>query len=61
MADSKQITFLVDPDIYVRYKIALLSLHRTNPEKYPAANPSQHFRRTILKTIQEFQEQGGNF
>ena len=62
MADSqhfdKKITFLVNSDMYVRYKIALLSLHRQNPEKY-SANPSLAFRRLMQSTITEYEENGG--
>lgn len=63
MADSthfdKKITFLVNNDLYLRYKIALLSLHRQSPEEYPA-NPSLAFRRLMRETIAEYEEKGGS-
>lgn len=63
MADStyldKKITFLVNEDLYIRYKIALLSLHRQSPEKYPA-NPSLAFRRLMRETIAEYEGKGGS-
>ena len=63
MADStyfdKKITFLVNSDPYTCYKIALLSLHRQEPEKYPA-NPSLAFRNLMSDTITAYQKMEGN-
>lgn len=57
MADSKhldkKLTFLVNSDTYIRYKIALLWLHRKLPNEYPI-NPSLAFRQLMQETIDTY-------
>ncbi len=64
MADSKhlnkKITFLVNEDLYYRYKISLISLHRKNPDLFPV-NPSLAFRKLMCETIAEYEKEGGKF
>lgn len=50
---NKKITFLVNEDTYIAYKIALLSLRRKDPVKYPQ-NPSLAFRKMMVETIEEY-------
>lgn len=50
---NKKLTFLVNDEKYTLFKIALLSLHNMNPEKYPS-NPSIAFRRLMQETIDEY-------
>ena len=57
---NRKICFLINDDTYLRYKIALLSLHRQDPEKYPA-NPSIAFRNLMNATIEEYEQKGGKF
>ncbi len=48
---DQKITFSVNSRTYLNFKIALLELHRYNPEKYPAVNPSLAFRSLMQDTI----------
>ena len=57
---NRKICFLINDDTYLRYKIALLSLHRQDPGKYPA-NPSVAFRNLMNVTIEEYEKNGGKF
>lgn len=50
---DQKITFLVNSSTYLNFKIALLELHRDDPEKYPAVNPSLAFRYLMQNTIEE--------
>ena len=50
---DQKITFLVNSSTYLNFKIALLELHRDDPEKYPAVNPSLAFRYLMQATIEE--------
>ena len=53
---DQKITFLVNSKTYLSFKIALLSLHENDPEKYPAVNPSIAFRYLMNATIEEFEK-----
>lgn len=55
---DQKITFLVNSQTYLNFKIALLSLHKNDPEKYPAVNPSLAFRYLMQSTIEEFEKIG---
>lgn len=52
---DQKITFLVNSQTYLDFKIALLSLHKSDPEKYPAINPSIAFRYLMQSTIEKFE------
>ena len=48
---NQKVTFMVNSDTYLNFKIALLELHREDPERYPAVNPSLAFRYLMQDTI----------
>jgi hypothetical protein len=54
---DQKINFLVNSKAYLDFKIALLSLHKKDPKKYPAVNPSLAFRYLMQATIEEFEKQ----
>ena len=48
---NQKVTFMVNSDTYLNFKISLLELHREDPERYPAVNPSLAFRYLMQDTI----------